>query len=318
MAQGPGGAAGSGYRGGVSIEESAVEGFARFLRSEKGRSEHTVRAYVGDIRALSNYLDAHGEPGVGQVRLTDLRGWLGSLSESGVARSTLARRVASVRTFFRWALREGLADSDPTLRLAAPKKLRPLPPVLGQADAAALLDVAAVASDDDDPVGVRNAAILEVLYATGVRVGELVGLDIDDIDFAAQVIRVVGKGNRERTVPFGVPARAALERWLTIGRPSLVTSSSGPSCFLGVRGGRIDQRQVRSVVHALLAHTPQAPDLGPHGLRHTAATHLLEGGADLRTVQELLGHRSLATTQLYTHVSVERLRASYAQAHPRA
>ena len=190
--------------------------------------------------------------------------------------------------------------------------------MLAQRSAAALLDVAAVAADDDDPIHLRNRAALELLYATGIRVGELVGLDVDDLDHSSMVLRVVGKGDKERRVPFGLPARDAVDAWLERGRPHLVTAESGPALLLGRRGRRADPRQVRSVVHELLEHVPDAPDLGPHGLRHSAATHLLEGGADLRIVQELLGHASLATTQIYTHVSVDRLKRSYAQAHPRA
>ena len=181
-----------------------------------------------------------------------------------------------------------------------------------------MLDVAAVAADDQDALHLRDRAMLELLYATGIRVGELVGLDIDDIDFGSNVVRVMGKGAKERTVPFGGPAAMVLQEWLRLGRDQVVAAVSGPALFLGRRGGRVDPRQVRSAVHELLRHVPGAPDLGPHGLRHTAATHLLEGGADLRAVQELLGHASLATTQIYTHVSVERLRTSYLQAHPRA
>jgi integrase/recombinase XerC len=160
--------------------------------------------------------------------------------------------------------------------------------------------------------------MLELLYATGIRVGELVGLDVDDLDHDRQVLRVLGKGRKERTTPFGHPAARAVDRWLALGRPALQVPGSGAALFLGARGGRIDQRAVRELVHRRLRDVPGAPDLGPHGLRHTAATHLLEGGADLRSVQELLGHASLATTQLYTHVTTDRLRQAYRQAHPRA
>ena len=189
--------------------------------------------------------------------------------------------------------------------------------MLRQADAAALLDVAGTAADDDDPIHVRNRAVLELLYGSGIRVGELVAIDIDDLDLSTDMVRVTGKGAKERVVPFGIPARQALRAWLDH-RSRLVMSDSGAALFLGQRGRRVDQRQVRQVVHGLVAHVRDAPDIGPHGLRHSAATHLLEGGADLRVVQELLGHASLATTQLYTHVSVDRLRRSYEQAHPRA
>ena len=171
--------------------------------------------------------------------------------------------------------------------------------------------------ENPNPIDVRECALVELLYASGVRVGELVTVDIDDVDLTQDVVRVMGKGKKERTVPFGRPARRALERWLAV-RPGLSTPESGPALFLGRRGRRVGQRQVREVVHRLVGQVAGAPDIGPHGLRHSAATHLLEGGADLRMVQELLGHASLATTQIYTHVSTERLRRSYEQAHPRA
>ncbi len=295
------------------------DAFARHLRSEKGRSEHTVRAYLGDVDAFLGYVGlADGGRALAEVTLGDLRGWLGALAAGGAARATLARRAAAVRTFFRWAARTGLVPADPSLRLTAPKRHRSLPPVLAQRDVTALLDVAAVAADDDDPIHLRNRAILELLYATGIRVGELVSLDVDDVDLAANVVRVFGKGAKERTVPFGGPARQSLLVWLDRGRPGLVSAGSGAALFLGRRGGRVDPRQVRALVHEMMGHVPDAPDVGPHGLRHSAATHLLEGGADVRMVQELLGHASLATTQIYTHVSIDRLKRSYTQAHPRA
>lgn len=327
-----------------SSRQAMIDAFERHLRAERGRSPHTVRAYLGDLRDFFAHLDggrsgtepadrpgasvvpmdpgsppvAAPETPLGAVRLSDLRSWLGVLASGGAARSTIARRSASVRTFFGWATREGLVDTDPSLRLVAPKRHRTLPPVLGRDDAVGLLDVAAVAADDDDPVHLRNRAVLELLYATGVRVGELTGLDVDDVDFDVDVVRVIGKGDKERRVPFGRPARDALRAWLDGGRPRLALAGSGAGLFLGRRGGRMDPRQVRTLVHDMLTHVPDAPDLGPHGLRHSAATHLLEGGADLRMVQELLGHASLSTTQIYTHVSIERLTDSYLQAHPRA
>lgn len=258
------------------------------------------------------------DPDLSAVTVADLRGWLGVLAHRGAARATLSRRAAALRTFFEWAHTSGLIPTNPALRLGVPKRRRSLPPVLSQADAAAAMHVAQVVADDEDPIDVRNLAMLELLYATGIRVGELVTLDVDDVDFALDVVRVIGKGDKERTVPFGVPARRALLRWLDTGRSPVVTDASGAALFLGRRGRRVDPRQVRGVVHTVLAALRDAPDMGPHGLRHSAATHLLEGGADLRMVQEFLGHSSLATTQIYTHVSIDRLRASYAQAHPRA
>lgn len=299
--------------------EHEARAFAQHLTSERDRSEHTVRAYVGDVRACLEWCAAEtGAVALDDVTLADLRAWLGSLAAAGAARTTLARRSASVRTFFAWARRTGRVDTDPALRLTSPKRQRTLPDVLTADGASQLLDVAEVAADDDDPVHQRNRAVLELLYASGIRVGELVGLDVDDVDLDRQVVRVLGKGRKERIVPFGAPAASALRTWLDQGRARLAVDGSGPALFLGRRGRRVDPRQVRTVVHDLLRHVPDAPDVGPHGLRHSAATHLLDGGADLRLVQELLGHASLATTQIYTHVSSERLRRSYDQAHPRA
>ena len=293
--------------------------FERHLRSERGRSEHTTRAYLGDLRGLLTFLqDDCGIDDLSAVGLRELRGWLAAQADAGAARSTIARRAAAARTFLGWAARTGRIAQDPSLRLAAPKRAGHLPEVLRQDDATALMDLAAVASDDQDPMHLRDRAALELLYASGIRVGELTALDIDDVDLGGGVVKVMGKGGKERTVPFGGPARAAIDAWLRLGRPQVAVASSGPALLLGRRGRRADPRQIRAAVHELLSHLPDAPDLGPHGLRHSAATHLLEGGADLRLVQELLGHASLATTQIYTHVSVDRLKASYRQAHPRA
>lgn len=295
-----------------------VEAFARHLGAVRGQSEHTQRAYLGDLRHLMAFVRDRGINDLSDVKLADLRSWLAHQSENGAARSTIARRAASARAFLRWASRTGVIATDPSLRLVAPQRLKTLPGVLKQDEASALLDVAAIAADDEDALHLRDRAILELLYASGIRVGELVGLDIDDVDFGSNVVRVMGKGAKERTVPFGGPAAIALQGWLRLGRGQVVAAGSGPALFLGRRGGRVDPRQVRTAVHQMLRHVPGAPDMGPHGLRHSAATHLLEGGADLRAVQEMLGHASLATTQIYTHVSVERLRRSYLQAHPRA
>lgn len=298
--------------------QDCLDDFVTYLERERDRSEHTVRAYVGDVRACLVWCAADGSDGLADITLHQLRAWLGSLASAGAARSTLSRRSAAIRTLCAWARRTGRIETDPALRLASPKRQRTLPEVLSRESATAVLDVAAVAADDDDPIHLRNRAVLELLYATGIRVSELTGLDIDDVDRGRRVVRVFGKGRKERIVPYGAPADEALGEWLERGRPRVVTDSSGPALLLGRRGRRVDPRQVREVVHALLAHVPDAPDVGPHGLRHSAATHLLEGGADLRMVQELLGHSSLATTQIYTHVSLDRLRRSYEQAHPRA
>jgi integrase/recombinase XerC len=407
----------------------AVDAFERHLHAERGYSAHTLRAYLGDVHALLTHALAEGIAAPDELDLEVLRSWLASQASAGRARSTVARRVASVRVFTGWLQRTGRASADVGARLRSPRRGRPLPPVLRADQAKDLMDVAATrtaeateggagtagegpggegpggegsggegsggagsggagsggarhrgagsggarsgggsgavvaagaASDgthrgreaaaragtapgaapparssgrrsgraepagqpDVDPVQValrrRDAAMIELLYATGVRVGELCGLDVDDLDRERRTAKVFGKGRRERVVPFGVPAERAITAWLQTGRPVLARAGSGPALFLGRRGGRIDQREVRRVVHRLLAEIEDAPAMGPHGLRHSAATHLLDGGADLRSVQELLGHATLSTTQIYTHVSVDRLRDGYRQAHPRA
>ena len=297
---------------------AALAAYERHLASERDLTPHTVRAYLGDVAGLLEHATALGHVDVATLDIRTLRSWLARQQTLGKARSTMARRSAAVRVFTAWALRTGRASTDPGALLGSPKAHKTLPAALGVEEARALLDAAAAAADDGSPVGVRDAAILELLYATGIRVGELCGLDVDDVDRGRRVIRVFGKGRKERTVPYGLPADRALERWLTTGRPALFAIGAGAALFLGARGRRVDQRAVRTLVHRRLEDVPGAPDLGPHGLRHTAATHLLEGGADLRTVQELLGHASLATTQIYTHVTTDRLRAAYKLAHPRA
>lgn len=296
-----------------------LEEFAEHLEVQGGRSAHTIRAYTADIRSLLEHLEATKPDG----RLTDLtldllRSWLAAQVAAGAARTTLARRTSTARTFTAWLVRTSRLDHDPAVRLVAPRPHRTLPAVLRTDQALELMNAAESGAAEQDPVAIRDRLIVELLYATGIRVGELCGADIDDIDADRRVLRVLGKGNKERVVPYGAPAAAAIDDWVRRGRPALARSSSGPALLLGKRGGRIDQRQVRTVVHDAVAAVPGAPDLAPHGLRHSAATHLLEGGADLRVVQEVLGHSSLATTQLYTHVSVARLRAAHDQAHPRA
>ena len=295
----------------------AADAFERHLALERNRSPHTVRAYLGDVVGFLDHLSRLGGRTVGDAELRHLRGWLGVLRARGASRTTLARRSAALRTFTAWAHAAGLADADVGQLLASPRPRRTLPAVL-RTDEAAELMAAPEDPDTPEPVVLRDRLVMELLYASGIRVAELVGLDVDDIDRRRRVLRVLGKGSKQRTVPFGVPADQALEAWLQRGRPELAGPGSGAALLLGVRGRRLDQRAVRAIVHRRAAAVAGAPDLGPHGLRHTAATHLLEGGADLRAVQELLGHASLATTQIYTHVSVERLRQSYQRAHPRA
>jgi integrase/recombinase XerC len=296
--------------------QGPLDGFVTHVRDERGRSRHTVRAYRGDVEDLLEFCAMRGVTDVSGITLAQLRGWLALQAGHGRARSTIARRAASARAFTAWCTRRGLAPDDVGARLASPQVSRTLPTVLDSGEASALMEHAAVAADDGSPAAARDRAIVEILYATGIRVSELCAIDVDDIDHERRTVRVRGKGDKERVVPFGGPAAQALDAWLGT-RPELVRAASGPALFLGVRGARIDPRGVRSAVHRLAAEAG-VPDVAPHGLRHTAATHVLEGGADLRTVQELLGHATMSTTQRYTHVSVERLRATFALAHPRA
>jgi len=305
-------------RQGARDREQLLADFASYLGSQRGLSEHTVRAYVGDVDLMLGHAARHGFTTLATVDLGALRSWLAGQASAQRSRATLARRGAAVRTFFAWATRTGRVPVDPALRLATARAAVTLPAVLGTEPAAALLDAARDrALDAEDPVAVRDWAALELLYGTGVRVGELCGADLADVDVAGRTLRVLGKGGKERVVPFGAPAARAVAVWLDRGRPALVRSGSPAALLLGRRGGRVDQRQIRSAVHraALLAGVE---DVAPHGLRHTAATHLLEGGSDLRSVQEMLGHASLSTTQRYTHVSAERLRSAFELAHPRA
>lgn len=298
--------------------DRVVDDYERHLRLERDLTEHTVRGYVSDVKGLADHAERMGVRDPADLTIRTVRSHLAQQRSLGRARSTLARRSTSLRVFSAWLLRTGRAPTDAAALLVSPAARRDLPATLSASEVRAVLDAAGERIDTDAVTGTRDLAMLELLYATGIRVGELVGLDIDDLDHARRLVRVFGKGRKERSVPFGLPAQDAVEAWLQHGRPQVVTGSSGPAVFLGVRGGRIDQRAVREVVHRRLADVDGVPDLGPHGLRHTAATHLLEGGADLRSVQEVLGHASIGTTQIYTHVSNERLRAAFRQAHPRA
>ena len=292
--------------------------YERHLRTERDLSAHTTRAYLGDLTALAEHATALRIEDPGALTLRALRSWLASLHTRGKARSTIARRSTAARVFTAWLVRTGRAESDAGALLARPKAHRELPPALTQTNMRDVIDAIGASLPDGGPSDLRDLAIIELLYATGIRVGELVGIDIDDLDTGRRVVRVFGKGSKERVAPYGLPAADAVDAWLTNGRPALATDASGAALFLGARGGRIDQRVVRRVVHDRLGRVEDVPDLGPHRLRHTAATHLLEGGADLRDVQEILGHASLGTTQIYTHVTNERLRAAYRMAHPRA
>ncbi|HEX6525440.1 MAG TPA: tyrosine recombinase XerC [Streptosporangiaceae bacterium] len=342
--------------GGSQLPSPLAEAFAAFerhLRATRSLSRHTVRAYTADIRSLLEHAHQAGISALDGLDLHVLRGWLAAQHESGAARSTLARRGAAARAFTAFAYRQGWLPSDPGPLLGTLKTRRALPhvlhrdemaAVLGGLDEAARLAETAVTrgartdADLEIAVALRDAAVLELFYATGVRVSELCGLDIASVDHGRRTIRVIGKGDKERTVPVGIPALRAVVRWQETGRPLLARErggesgsergaessgessdeSGGAALFLGVRGRRLDPRTARRIVHTRLQEAGASRDTGPHGIRHSAATHLLEGGADLRSVQEILGHSSPATTQIYTHVSIERLKASYRQSHPRA
>ncbi|MDR5699934.1 tyrosine recombinase XerC [Agromyces aerolatus] len=339
----------------------AVEDYLDHVRAERGYSPNTVAGYRSDLADLERFLraraseaeirrDAHASGGdaaaeLSQLELSALRDWLWAATEQGLARATIARRAASVRGFCAWAARRGLLQADPAARLRAPRSQRTLPRVLTQEAVGDLLGRLGARAELGEPIAARDAAIIELLYASGLRVSELVGLDIGSIDRGRRTVRVIGKGSRERVVPYGAPAARAIDRYLDRARPALLAAAgeaagtrarnaAGPSAetravdgvplaethaaFVGVRGGRLGVRSVYQLVAGLLAEIPGTGPSGPHALRHTAATHLLDGGADLRAVQEFLGHASLGTTQIYTHVSAERLKQTYRTAHPRA
>ena len=303
----------------VEDYEKLLAAFTRHLEIERNLSIHTIRAYRGDLESLIAHLENIGVNNISQLELVHLRSWLANQQVKGGARTTLSRRAVSVRLFTKWAVKNKYLEKDVAATLATPKGHRTLPEVLGIGDAKIAMDsMATRAAEEETPIAVRDVAMVEMLYASGARVAELCGLDLTDIDYDRQTIRVLGKGNKERTIPVGNPAMRALDNWLKSGRDSIKNSLSGNAVFLGARGKRIDQRTVRTVVYNALQAIEGIERMGPHALRHSAATHLLEGGADLRTVQEILGHASLATTQIYTHVSTERLQKVFKQAHPRA
>lgn len=300
--------------------DDIIDAYVRELTVRRGLSEHTVAAYEHEARSLLCFLaelagTSPDEPiDVSTMELADVRAWLAQAQQSGQARASIARHSASIRTFSSWLYRSGYTEKNAAARLKAPRADNALPHVLTQNNMDTLLSYAHERAESGNPVHVRDWAALELLYASGLRISELCALDINSLQ-ANSTVRVIGKGNKERIVPYGVPAMRALREYLAV-REQLKTQPTA-ALFLGARGGRINPRSLRDVVHRL-ASQAGVPDITPHDLRHSSATHLLEGGADLRSVQELLGHSSLATTQRYTHVSAERLRATFAQAHPRA
>ncbi|MES2172050.1 MAG: tyrosine recombinase XerC [Actinomycetota bacterium] len=297
--------------------DRAVDDFASHLAAERGFSAHTVRSYRSDLAQFAEFAHARGVDSTDSVDLELLRDWLWRGSQDGLAKSTLARRSAAARGLTSWLVRSGASPTDPAARLKAPRPDHHLPRVLTREQMNGILAGLILRSDDGDPGALRDLAMVELLYASALRVSELTGLDLMSVDLDRLTVRVLGKGSKERVVPFGVPAKDAIADYLFRGRPLLSTAPS-TALFLGSRGGRVGSRAVYALVASLLADLPGSGGSGPHTLRHTAATHLLDGGADLRAVQEMLGHASLATTQLYTHVSTERLKESYRTAHPRA
>lgn len=304
------------HAGRVQISEAAAN-YLRHLEQVRRLSVATVRAYRSDLNDLQA---ATGDTDVTTVGLDELREWLWQATQRGDARSTLARRTAAIRSFFNWLTDEGIIEKDPSIRLISPKRSQTLPKVASADTMRTLLDDLRDTAIAGDVVALRDHAIFELLYGSGIRVSELCGLAVDDVDLERATARVLGKGNKERVVPFGLPARDAIAAYLSRARPALIArgTGAGPALFRAVRGGALGPRAVYELVARTLAPLIGAESVGPHALRHSAATHLLDGGADLRAVQEILGHASLGTTQIYTHVSAERLTATYRLAHPRA
>ena len=303
--------------GGQSIADAA-QLFSAHLDAERGFSANTVSSYRADLADLADFAGRRGTADVSAIDLDLLRDWLWDSSERGLARATLARRTASVRSFASWLAREQIIPNDPALRLRSPKNRSELPRVVTSSHLDTIFTGLNLRAAEGDPLALRDLAMVELLYASGIRVSELCGLDDGDLDLERLTALVTGKGSKQRVVPFGVPAARAIGDYLDRGRPVLAGQSGATAMFLGARGARIGPRTVYRLVAGLLDEVPGSGPAGPHALRHSAATHLLDGGADLRAVQELLGHASLGTTQIYTHVSTERLKAAYAQAHPRA
>ncbi len=303
----------------MSLDQDLERSYSEHLRNERNLSENSIRAYLADLESMLAHVNQMGVTEFSTLQLDHLRSWLANLQIKGAARSSITRRVVSIRAFTYWGAKHGWLDKDIGRDLIAPKPERHLPEILDVDTAAELIKyLEQRAGEDETPSSIRDLAIVELLYGTGIRVSELVGVDLQDIDRERFTLRVIGKGNRERVVPIGNPALRAIDSWLERARPTLAKDLSRGALFIGSRGKRIDPRVVRDIVYEATQSIGKAIKVGPHALRHSAATHLLEGGADLRTVQEILGHSSLSTTQIYTHVTEERLKRAYEQAHPRA
>ena len=291
--------------------------FADYLQAARGYSKHTVKAYESDVLDLTGWLEKHSVEIPADLQLDEIRNWLFELDQKGLTKTTLARKSAAIRAFSAWLQKTNRIDVDVAQRLKSPKTGRSLPKVVSRETLDDIFHILQSQATTENPNGLRDLLSIELLYASGCRVSELVGLNLEDVDYSRNILRVMGKGAKQRMVPFGIPAREALENWIRDGRSQIANEKSGQALLINSRGQRLGVRQVYSLVASLLDGTPTGV-AGPHALRHSAATHLLDGGADLRAVQELLGHSSLGTTQIYTHVSVERLKAGYQKAHPRA
>jgi len=303
----------------MALDLALAEAYRSHLITERNLSENSIRAYLADLESLLVFVNQLGVTEFSQLEINHLRSWLANLQIKGAARSSITRRVVSIRAFTYWGSRNGWLPRDIGKDLVAPKPERNLPEILDiESAASALESLLFRANEEGTPQSLRDWAIVETLYGSGIRVSELVGLDVGDVDQNRNTLRVIGKGDKERVVPIGTPALNAINKWLKEGRVALQNENSDNALFIGSRGKRIDQRVVREIVYEAVQSLGNNKKLGPHALRHSAATHLLEGGADLRTVQEILGHSSLATTQIYTHVTQDRIKKAYEQAHPRA
>lgn len=306
----------------LEVYRGHLEHFERYLRYEKHRSPQTVRSYISDLEAFLGFAARHGVSTLDAITIELIRQWFGSMHLRRRAKTTVARRGSTLRTFFTWAEDEELMSDNPTRGMSTPKQDRHLPAVLTRTQVERILDEVhlQLRADPTSARIMRLEAVVEVLYASGMRISELTGLDLESVDRVNKTVRVVGKGNKERIIPLGDPALASLNRWVSRGRVQWIPEGSHGvhALFLGPRGRRANPRQIRGDLTRLLTTLENSEASGAHVLRHSAATHLVDGGADIRTVQELLGHSSLATTQIYTHVSLKRLAETYTRAHPRA
>lgn len=299
------------------MSAALITQYEEHLALVRNLADNSIRGYVTDLESFLKHMEKMGIVEFNQLEIEHIRSWLANLASTGVARATLTRRIVSIRAFTNWAAANGWLTSDLGANLAIPKPQKVLPEILNQQEAATVLKALEVKSvEQPTAINLRDLALVEVLYGSGIRVSELCGLNLADVDRSRNTLNVIGKGNNQRVVPIGGPAIRAIDKYVDSARAEFANELSNEALFLGSRGKRIDQRSVREVVYEAMKAV--GAKLGPHSLRHSAATHLLEGGADLRTVQEILGHASLATTQIYTHVSPERLQTTYKQAHPRA